>query len=142
ARRLTICRRSGQKLPGAGPGMRNGRYGRRSLGVELLDGPAVDPEPEQGLLRLPVAAEDGVAGGALERPAHAGERVAHLVTRLGPAVFQDLPQDRRSVVRVGLEEPGRTVVGALVVVDELARGPPLALREEAVGEDRALHVLG
>src|SRR5207237_2483171 len=136
-----LTERSARPLGAPGGGRRRGN-GWRPVRVEFLDGAAVDPEPEEGLLRLAVLGEGGIAGGAVEGLAHGRQRIAHLVAAAWLSLLDDLPQDRRAVVGVGLEEAGRAVVRRVVVVDELLGGGPLALREEAVDEDRALHVLG
>src|SRR4051812_31532492 len=117
-------------------------YRRRPFRIEFLDGAAVDPEPEKLLLRFTILAEDSLASRAVERLPHRGESVAHRLPRLGTLVVEDAPHDHRRVPGVGFEETGAAVVGPVEVVDELARGGPLAVGEEPVREDGALHVSG
>src|SRR5260370_22856400 len=110
-----------------------------AVGVEFLDGAAVDPEPEERLLRFAVLAEDGVAGRALERLLHVGERLAQLVAVLRMALVDGLLDQAGRVVGVRLEEAGRVAVGAGEIVDELLRRRPVRVGEEHGDEDAALH---
>src|SRR5438874_851431 len=96
-----------------------------SVGIEFLDGPAVDPQPEQGFLRLAVLAEDGVAGRAFEGLLHVGERVAQLFARAGAALVDGLLEKTRRVEGVRLEKAGRAVVRRGEIVGELARRRPV-----------------
>src|SRR5205085_6095965 len=96
AARLVTGFTSARTRPGVGGHDR--RDGWRSFGIELEDVAAIDPEPEERLLRFSVAAESRFARRAVERLRHAGQRIAHVVARLRTALLDDLPQDRRAVV--------------------------------------------
>src|ERR1700686_1888609 len=139
----TVLRRGAPGLAArrSGEGRGDGGDGRCALGIELLDDPAVDPQPEEGLLRFAIGAEPDVAGRARERLVHAPEQIAQLIARLRVLPLDQLAQDPRSVVPVRLQVARDPVVRAVVLGDELLGRRPLALQEEAVDEDRALHVL-
>src|SRR2546427_2806491 len=133
---------SGLRSLSCGRQRRRWRNRRRALRVELQDVPAVDPEPEERLLRLAVLAEHRIAGRAFERLVEVREVGAQLLARLRAAVVEHALEDAGRVERVRLEEAGRAPVRAAEVVDELLRRRPLGGREEDVDEDAALHVPG
>src|SRR5438067_390507 len=138
--RLRRRRRGGG---GGGRWLRHRRgYRRRPFRIELLDGAAVEPQPEQLLLRLAVLAEDGIARRPFEGLLHRGECVAHRLARLGAFPVEDAPHDHRGVPGMGFEKAGPAMVGPVEVVHELAGRRPLAVGEEPVREDGALHVAG
>src|SRR5207249_10329582 len=104
-------------------GHRSGGWHRRwSFRVEFDDAAAVDPEPEEGLLRLAILGEHGVPRGALEGLPEIDQRLAQLFARLRPALLEDPLEQAGRVVGVRFQEPGRAPVGGAELVDELLRG--------------------